>query len=63
MKDIVVTILEDYLYAVCKEKNGKMVYYLKGKEHFESGKSFTFVQFISQKDFEAYFNEFKKAEK
>lgn len=57
MKDII-TIVEGLLYAIMNVKGDKVSYYLKGIEHFESGKTFTFIQFITENDYKMYREKF-----
>lgn len=56
----VVTIVEGLLYACKKINEGKVVFYLKGVKHYDSGKTFTWVQFIERSDYEQYQKQFKK---
>ena len=59
MKDVI-TIIEGLLYAVKSVNGEKVCYYLKGVKHFESGKTFKWVQFIEAFDYEQFKKEFKK---
>lgn len=62
MKDII-TVVEGLLYAIMNVKGDKVSYYLKGIEHFESGKTYTFIQFISEIDFKMYKDNFSNEKK
>lgn len=53
MKDVI-TIVEGYLYAIRNVNGDKVSYYLKGIEHFDSGKTFTYIQFITELDFKKF---------
>ena len=50
----VVTIVENYLFAVHKEKSGKDIYYLQCIKHYDSGKTYNECIFLSKNDYDVY---------